>query len=192
MQAALEKLSAPHLGWSLTSSKAPKPGGSNQKPPNLQCHLPWHRMARPGISCAPEGNETSHLHIGSYAVIFQKQIWQEGCANVCVSYQHLFEKKTRSAKPTKVTWELIILCGFHKTSLYHRSQGYKIKHLTNHLTMVVDFNLLHWAASWVYISHFYNFLLKNSLFDFFHCFLHIQFSYPCSFCSAAWGCGNIH
>lgn len=32
---------------------------------------------------------------------------------------------------TKVTWELIILHDFHKTSLYHRNQGYKNKHVTN-------------------------------------------------------------
>lgn len=72
---------------------------------------------------------------------FQKQLWQEGCAHVSVTYQHLSEKNRRSIKLTKVTWELIILHDFHKTSLYHRSQGYKTKHVAN--TTLVDFNLLH-------------------------------------------------
>ena len=87
MQVAPEKLSVVHLGWSLTSSKAPKPGWKQPKASKFGVSpaMAWHRMARPGISCTPQRNKTSHRHIGSYAVILFRTHRKAPACNPCMS-----------------------------------------------------------------------------------------------------------
>lgn len=64
-------------GWHQVKSQSL--GGSNQRPLNLRCHLPPHRMARPGISLTPGRKEKWPSSYGILHCDFYQNAWKYSC-----------------------------------------------------------------------------------------------------------------